>query len=199
MRASIHGLGAELDRSIAGAFRKYGHEIGEPADIAVVGFEPPGGDDLLQISLDRWEATIDGARKAFFAMQQAARVIVERRVSGCIIVVVPIHAVRTSRACGPAAVAGSFLATAAQVAAVELGLSGVRVNVLAAGPLAHEVPARTVDGVPLGRLADPSDIASACVMLASPEAAYLTGAVIAVDGGYAVTKASGGSPFVGRA
>ena len=50
----------------------------------------------------------------------------------------PVHALRTSRGCGPAAVVGSFLTTAAQVAAVELGAKGIRVNVLAVGPLEGE-------------------------------------------------------------
>ena len=37
---------------------------------------------------------------------------------------------------------------------------------------------------PLGRTADPSEIAEAIVFLASPQASYLTGATVAVDGGY---------------
>jgi NAD(P)-dependent dehydrogenase (short-subunit alcohol dehydrogenase family) len=92
---------------------------------------------------------------------------------------------------------GSFLTTAAQVAAVELGPEGVRVNVLAVGPFEGEVDPRTADAVPLGRLARAADVAAACVMLAGPAAGYLSGAVVAVDGGYSVTKAVGGSPFAG--
>jgi NAD(P)-dependent dehydrogenase (short-subunit alcohol dehydrogenase family) len=36
----------------------------------------------------------------------------------------------------------------------------------------------------LGRTADPTEIAEAIVFLASPQASYLTGATVAVDGGY---------------
>jgi NAD(P)-dependent dehydrogenase (short-subunit alcohol dehydrogenase family) len=121
--------------------------------------------------------------------------MVEARLAGRIVAVVPVHALRTSRGCGLAAVAGSFLATAAQVAAVELGPKGIRVNVLAVGPSEERSPARTVDAVPLGRLTRVGDLGAACRLLASPDAEYLSGAVIAVDGGYHVTKAVGGSPF----
>ena len=47
----------------------------------------------------------------------------------------------------------------------------------------------------MGRLAQPKDVGNACRMLASPDAAHVTGAIIPVDGGYVITKAVGGSPF----
>ena len=195
MRVAIHGLSRALADSVAEAFRIDGHELGEPADTVVVGVEPPYGVDLLELSGVSWDAAIAGARDAFFAMQQAARSIVEHGKGGCLLVVVPVHALRTSRGCGLGAVVGSFLATAAQVAAVELGASGIRVNVLAVGPLEGEVDSRAAESVPLGRLTRPADVGAACVMLAGPAAGYLSGTIVAVDGGYSVTKAVGGSPF----
>lgn len=195
MRVAVHGLSQAVADAVAEAFRADGHELGEPADTAVVGVEPPSGVDLLELSHESWDAAVAGAREAFFAMQQAARSIVEQGESGCLLVVVPVHALRTSRGCGPAAVVGSFLTTAAQVAAAELGAKGIRVNVLAVGPLEGEADPRTADAVPLGRLMRPADVGAACVMLARPAAGYLSGAVVAVDGGYALTKAVGGSPF----
>jgi NAD(P)-dependent dehydrogenase (short-subunit alcohol dehydrogenase family) len=197
MRFAIHGLSPGVAVAVDEAFRAGGHELGEPADTVVVGVagKLPSGVDLLELSRASWDASIAGARSAFFAMQKAARSIVEQGKGGCLLVVVPVHALRTSRGCGPAAVVGSFLVTAAQVAAVELGAKGIRVNVLAVGPLEGEVAPRTAEAVPLGRLTRPSDVGAACMMLASPAAGYLTGTVVAVDGGYAVTKAVGGSPF----
>jgi len=197
MSVAIHGLSQALTDAVAEAFRADGYELGEPADTVVVGVEPPSGVDLLDLSHASWDAAIADARTAFFSMQQAARSIVAQGNGGCLLVVVPVHALRTSRGCGPAAVVGSFLATAAQVAAVELGAKGIRVNVLAVGPLEGEADPRAADAVPLGRLTRPADVGAACVMLAGTAAGYLTGTVVPIDGGYVVTKAAGGSPFVG--
>lgn len=197
MRVAVHGLSSRLADAVVEAFRLDGADLGEPADTVVVGVEPSYGVDLLDLSGAGWDAAIASARDAFFVLQRAARSIVEQGNGGCLLVVVPIHALRTSRGCGPGAVAGSFLATAAQVAAVELGANGIRVNVLAVGPLEGEVDSRIADAVPLGRLTRPADVGAACVMLAGPAAGYLSGTVVPVDGGYAVTKAVGGSPFAG--
>ena len=77
----------------------------------------------------------------------------------------------------------------------EWGPSGVRINSIIPGPIAGtEGMARLAPtpaamqacekSVPLKRLGTPTDIANACVFLASPMASYITGAVIPVDGGW---------------
>ena len=50
--------------------------------------------------------------------------------------------------------------------------------------------------MPVGRLAQPEDVAAAVAFLASEEAAYVNGATLAVDGGYWITKTGGGSPLL---
>ncbi|MDT7630133.1 MAG: hypothetical protein QOI50_2063, partial [Pseudonocardiales bacterium] len=76
--------------------------------------------------------------------------------------------------------------------AAEFGASGIRVNTVAPGPtrtdavitmLGDDEVARQGVDTPLGRTADPSEIADAVVYLASPRASYITGATLAVDGG----------------
>jgi Dehydrogenases with different specificities (related to short-chain alcohol dehydrogenases) len=80
--------------------------------------------------------------------------------------------------------------------AVELAPSNIRVNCIApvmgetallesfmGMPDTPENRAKFVATVPLGRLARPLDVASACVFLASDEASFLTGVVLPVDGG----------------
>ena len=192
MGVTVHGLPPDLAGAVTEAFRAAGHDC---ADTVVVGALPPSGVDLHALPRASWDNALAGARSAFFALQHAARLLVEGGEGGCLLVVVPVHALRTSRGCGPASVVGSFLTTAAQVAAVELGAKGIRVNVLAVGPLEGEPDARAAEAVPLGRLTRPADLGAACAMLAGPGGQYVSGAVVPVDGGYAVTKAVGGSPF----
>jgi 3-oxoacyl-[acyl-carrier protein] reductase len=82
--------------------------------------------------------------------------------------------------------------------AVELAPDNIRVNVI--NPVAGETPmlaafmgadtpemrAKFVASIPLGRLSQPSDIATAAVFFASDEAAFVTGACLEVDGGRCV-------------
>ncbi len=74
----------------------------------------------------------------------------------------------------------------------ELGADGIRVNAICpglietditGGALTDDRKAEICQGIPLGRVGQPSDVAGACVFLASELAAYVTGAVIDVNGG----------------
>ena len=75
--------------------------------------------------------------------------------------------------------------------AKELGKKGIRVNAVAPGftmtPMVAKMPDKVLDMMkgksPLGKLATPEDIANAYLFLASDEAAFITGEVLAVDGG----------------
>jgi 3-oxoacyl-[acyl-carrier protein] reductase len=78
-----------------------------------------------------------------------------------------------------------------QTWAKELGKKGVTVNAVAPGYTLTEmmdtVPEKVLDAIkektPIKRLGRPEEIAAACVYLASDEAAFVTGAVLKVDGG----------------
>ena len=86
-------------------------------------------------------------------------------------------AARAIEGCTLDAVAGAFLTTVAQVAAVELKPKGITANVV--------VPARPPDEQTVAAVVD---------FLVSEQAAGVTGAVIAADGGFCVTKEPGGKP-----
>ncbi|MGA7417359.1 MAG: SDR family oxidoreductase [Acidimicrobiales bacterium] len=80
------------------------------------------------------------------------------------------------------------LASMTRAWAAEFSPAGVRVNAIAAGPVftggAISERTETLGSTTLlGRAAQPSEIAEVIAFLASPKASYLTGAVVAVDGG----------------
>jgi 3-oxoacyl-[acyl-carrier protein] reductase len=86
----------------------------------------------------------------------------------------------------------------ARTLAAEWGRHGIRCNVVMPGliatpkVLALPEPARTAmsEALPLGRIGEPAELAGTVAFLLSPAAAYITGTVIRVDGGYGLNTAS---------
>lgn len=77
--------------------------------------------------------------------------------------------------------------------AAELGPKGIRVNAVSGGPIDtdalkaftnyEEVKAETARRSPLGRIGQPEDMANACFFLCTPDASWITGSTLLVDGG----------------
>ena len=86
----------------------------------------------------------------------------------------------------------------ARTLAAEWGRHGIRCNVVMPGviatPKVRSLPEPVKQGIaaslPLGRLGEPTEIAGTVAFLLSPAAAYITGAVIRVDGGYGLNTLS---------
>ena len=78
--------------------------------------------------------------------------------------------------------------------AKELAPSGIRCNCIAPGvvrtqmlsPFSEEELAQLADETPLGRLGTPEEIAQAMVYLASPEASFITGNILSINGGFVI-------------
>jgi NAD(P)-dependent dehydrogenase (short-subunit alcohol dehydrogenase family) len=133
-----------------------------------------GETPFLELSQDQWQEMVDALERATFELQTFARGCAG---PGSAVVVSSAAAARAIEGCALEATAGAFLTTVAQVAALELKPRGITVNVI--------VPARPPDEETVAAVAD---------FLASAAATGVTGAVIAADGGFSVTREPGAKP-----
>jgi len=146
----------------------------------------------LEQDVDSFDMTFDVNVRAPFFLTAALLPKMIARGSGAI---VNISGAAASVGAAVAPVDGAAKAALESLTrswAAAFGANGIRVNTVAPGPTRTDTAVGALgDGVeqlgsatPLGRSADPTEIAEAIVFLASPQASYLTGATVAVDGGF---------------
>ncbi len=146
---------------------------------------------LMRMKDDEWNDIIDTNLTPIFRMSKAVLRGMMKKRAGRIINVGSVvgtmgNAGQTNYAAAKAGVIGFTKSMAREVAS-----RGVTVNTVAPGfietdmtkALNDEQRAATLANVPSGRLGDPREIAAAVAFLASPEAAYITGETLHVNGG----------------
>jgi NAD(P)-dependent dehydrogenase (short-subunit alcohol dehydrogenase family) len=147
---------------------------------------------ILSTTDEVWQDVIDTNLKGTFALSRALGRQMLTQDGGAIVNIASGAATNPSRGLGAYAASKAGIIGFSRVLALELAPS-VRVNVVAPGPTrtrgvdegAEADPASQVviEAIPLGRWAEPDDIAGVIAFLATPEASYLTGQVIHVNGG----------------
>lgn len=159
--------------------------------------------DALGMTEAQWDHVLDvNLKGAFFAAQCAARCMITAGDGGRIINIASIDALHPTGhlAHYDSSKGGMLMMTRAL--ALELGPQGIAVNAIAPGgintpgaaaaaPAAEQTPgveemstAAFLARIPLRRMGEPDDIARVALFLAGDASAYMTGAVLVVDGGY---------------
>jgi len=146
---------------------------------------------LARMSEADWDAVIDTNLKGAFHCIKAVQRTMLRNRSGRIIQISSISGVRGNAGQANYSAAKAGLIGLTKSVARELASRNITVNAVAPGfvdtemtrELGTVVIEQALSQVPLGRLGKPEDVAAAVAFLASPEAAYITGQVLGVDGG----------------
>ncbi|MGF7155559.1 2-dehydro-3-deoxy-D-gluconate 5-dehydrogenase KduD [Novosphingobium gossypii] len=184
--SSIEPVGRVMEEAVAG--------LGK-VDILVNNAGIIRRDDLLQFSEEDWDAVIDTNLKTlFFLSQAAAKGMVEGGTGGKIVNIASLLTFQGGIRVPSYAAAKSGVSGVTKAMANELAPKGVQVNAIAPGYIttnntaalsADETRNRQIlERIPIGRWGRPEDIAGAAVFLASAASDYVTGQVLAVDGGW---------------
>ena len=161
-------------------------------DVLVNNAGTGGMDSFTEMSDEAWARVIGvNLNGSFYCARAAVRAMLKNG-GGTVVNVGSTSAVSGD---GPAhyVTSKAALMGLTRVMAKELAKSGVRVNTLVPGPtntpMMQGIPQEWADaiiaGVPMGRMAEPEDIAKVAVFLASDDSGFVTGQSVAVNGGSA--------------
>lgn len=177
-----------VDRMVAATVDQLGG-----LDVLVNNAGGSGRGTIENLDPDRWDYTMAlNVRGPAFAMRAALKALRASERGGCITNVTSIAGRDHPAGLGAYAASKAALNALTVVAAKEEARYGVRVNAVAPGlvetdmsaSLPEPVKAGLTKAIPLGRtMGTPEQVAGTCVFLATPAAGYITGQVIAVDGG----------------
>lgn len=188
-----HAMDVTDARDVQAAFDAAG-----PVDIAILNAGICRFHPLSETTWDVWERTLAvNLSGVFLCLQSAAAQMRERR-GGSIVITASTNsfdgeALHTAYNATKAGVLG-LLHTAAN----ELGPYGIRVNAVCPGMIRTRLTAPAFEResigkpyfqqIPLGRGGEPHEVAQAVTFLASPQASFITGAALLVDGGQMACK-----------
>jgi glucose 1-dehydrogenase len=193
-RAVAIGADVSNEDQVVAMFEQAGEELGGTVDVLVnnAGIEKPF--KLVDMPLDEWNRVLSvNLTGAFLCAREAARGMLGKGIPGAIINVSSVHEQIPWPQFGHYCASKGGMKLFAQTIARELAPAGIRVVNVAPGailtPINQELiddakkRAQVEDEIPLGRTGRPEEIAAAIAWLAGPDADYVVGTTLFVDGG----------------
>lgn len=185
------------EASITQAFAEVESSIGT-IDVVINNAGTTATKSLLELTEAEWDGVLDTNLKgAWLVMREAARRLIEHKRPGTIVNITSILGERVAGNVAAYAASKAGLAQLTKAAALELARYGIRVNALAPGYIhsslndsffASAAGEALIKRIPQRRLGRLSDLDAPLLLLASDASPFLTGAVLAVDGGHLVSS-----------
>jgi NAD(P)-dependent dehydrogenase (short-subunit alcohol dehydrogenase family) len=151
----------------------------------------------LSVSEAQWDAQLDvNLKGCFFAAQAAAKIMAEQAKGGAIVNIASILGERVAGRVAPYAISKAGLIQMTKALALEWARHKIRVNALAPGYIVTDINREFFTGdagealkkrIPMRRAGELDDLDGPLLLLCSEAGRYMTGAVVAVDGGHLVS------------
>jgi len=148
---------------------------------------------LHRVRPEEWELSMNTNARALLLLAQGLGPAMERRGAGNIVAVSSLGAQRVIPSYGAIGISKAALEAQVRYLAVELAPKGIRVNgisgglvdseVLRVAPQLGRIRDEVLQRTPAGRLGAPEDLARVVGFLASPDASWIVGQMLVVDGG----------------
>ena len=179
---------ADVKKAVDLAVERFGRLDAAVQVAGIADFVP-----FLEFSDATWDRTLNvNLRGAWYLAQEAARVMVRDGIKGAIVLTASTNAFQPEAGGLAYNISKAGDVAVMQTAALELTRVGIRVNAIAPGIINTRLSAAAIntpesrkvmlDRIPLGRFAEPEEMARPILWMCSDDASYLSGHLMIVDG-----------------